>query len=212
MHGPVGSDQSRLDVSKDGVDPFEGRLFGGLRAAASLNLSVRASSRCDGGETRERIGDDVGAASKRRAREFANRHLSEADDAAKNDLIWLAVLGCCNGGDEGGFTRRTAPVFAGALATDIGVVHLHVAIETLGAVSLDHDLSELVFHRPGGRLRDAEPTPQLDAGDSLLRLGHQIHGFEPEPQRQLAGCENSPRLHRGLLAAGVALESGARRA
>ena len=118
MHGPVGSDQSRLDVSKDGVDPFEGRLFGGLRAAASLNLSVRASSRCDGGETRERIGDDVGAASKRRAREFANRHLSEADDAAKNDLIWLAVLGCCNGGDEGGFTRRTAPVFAGALATD----------------------------------------------------------------------------------------------
>ena len=91
------NDQSRLDVSKDGVDPFEGRLFGGLRAAASLNLSVRASSRCDGGETRERIGDDVGAASKRRAREFANRHLSEADDAAKNDLIWLAVLGCCNG-------------------------------------------------------------------------------------------------------------------
>ena len=36
-------------------------------------------------------------------------------------------------------------MFAGALATDIGVVHLHVAIETLGAVSLDHDLSELVF-------------------------------------------------------------------
>ena len=66
VHGPVGSDQSRLDVSKDGVNPFKGRLFGGLRTAASLNLNVRASGRCDGGEAGERIGDDVGVASKRR--------------------------------------------------------------------------------------------------------------------------------------------------
>ena len=50
VHSPVGCGQSRLDVSRDGVEPFEGRLFGGLRAATRLNLSVRASGRCDGGE------------------------------------------------------------------------------------------------------------------------------------------------------------------
>ena len=141
-----------------------------------------------------------------------DRHLSESDDAAKDDLIWLAVVGCCNGGNEGGFTRRTASVFAGALATDVGVVHLHVAIETLGAVALDHDLSELVFHRPGGRLRDAEPAPQLDAGDALLGLRDEIDRFEPEAQRQLAGGEYRPGLDRGLLAAGVALEQPPRAA
>jgi len=104
------------------LTPFECRLFGGLRAAASSNLSVRASSRFDGGETGKRIGDDVGVASKRRTREFTNRHFLEADDATKNDLIGFAVFGCRNSGDKGGFTRRAASGFAGARAAEISVV------------------------------------------------------------------------------------------
>lgn len=55
VHRPIGANQGRHDVPKHGVDLFEGWLFNRLRAAASLNLSVCASSRCDGGETGERI-------------------------------------------------------------------------------------------------------------------------------------------------------------
>jgi hypothetical protein len=54
VHRPIGANQSRLDVPKHGVGPFEGWLCNRLRAAASLNLSVCASSRCDGGETGQR--------------------------------------------------------------------------------------------------------------------------------------------------------------
>ena len=120
----VCSGQRRLDVSKDSVDPFEGQLFGGLGTAAGVNLSMRASSRFDSGKAGERIGDDIGFACERRRREFADRQLSETDDAPKNDLIWFAVFGSGNSGNERSLAPCAASRFDGAVAANIGVVLL----------------------------------------------------------------------------------------
>ena len=67
-HRPVGSHHRGLDVSEDGVHPFEGGLAGGLRAAAGWDRGVRAADFGDGCEAGEAVGDNRGTGVERRRR------------------------------------------------------------------------------------------------------------------------------------------------
>ena len=188
-----------------GVDPFEARVSRRFRAAAGLDRGMGASGLGHAGKAAEPIGHGVNACLKRRARKSGDRNFAEPGDAAKDDLIGFAIAGRGNGGQERRFSRGAASTGSGAAAADIGVVHLHVAFQSLGRVALHHDLGEFVFERPGGCLRDAEPPSKFETGDAFLGLGQQIHGLEPKAQPELAGREDRSRRDGCLFAAGIAL-------
>ena len=92
-HGSVGSNHCGLDVAKDGVDPFEARVFGRFRSAAGLDRGMGASCLGHAGKAAERIGHGVNACLKRRARKSGDLGFAEPGDAAKDDLtsIWSIV-------------------------------------------------------------------------------------------------------------------------
>src|ERR1019366_8308558 len=118
-HGSVGSNKRGLDVAQRGVDPFERGRLGGLRARAGDDRRVRASGLRHGGETFQAVGDDLGTALKRRARELGECEFTERLDAPQDDLMWLAVVRCLDCGDEGRLAHCAAPARAGTLAAEI---------------------------------------------------------------------------------------------
>ena len=71
-HGPVGSHHCGLDVAKDGVDPFEARVFGRFGSAAGFNQGVGVTRRSHGGKTAQCIGHGVNAGRKRRDSKFGD--------------------------------------------------------------------------------------------------------------------------------------------
>src|SRR6478609_7098685 len=103
-----------------------------------------------------------------------------------------------------------ARLAAGALATEISIIHLDAPIERGAVVVEAHDLGKLGLDLPACGLRRSEAAAELDRGDALLGLRDQVHGAEPHCQRQLRGVEDRAS-HRGRLTpAGVALEVAAR--
>ena len=59
-YGPVGSNQSGLDISKHGVNPFEGRFLGGLCAAAGYDWVCVHPAAMTAVKACKSIGNDVG--------------------------------------------------------------------------------------------------------------------------------------------------------
>ena len=89
-------------------------------------------------------------------------------------------VGRLDSGDERRLARRpAASLSAGAFAAEIGVVDLDPAGQTLGRITLKHDLLQLVFDLPGGGLRHPKATTQFDAGDALLGLRQVIDRTKP---------------------------------
>ena len=178
-HGAVGSNQRRLDVAERGVDPFESRGFGGLRSGARDDRRVRAAGLDDGREAFQAVGDDLGAAGKRRARKFAQRDFAERLHPPQDDLMRLAVVCRFDRRDERCLARRAAPGPPWTFTAKIGVVHLDLALQAFRCVSFEHDLREFVLHLPGRRLCDPQPARKFDAGYPLLGLREVIYGIEP---------------------------------
>ncbi len=73
----------------------------------------------------------------------------------------------------------------GVLPAPIGVVHLHDAGQRDALVALTHRLHQLVLQLPGGVLADAELACQLEQGDAVLGLRHQMDRKEPGGEREL---------------------------
>src|SRR5512144_2963217 len=90
------------------------------------------------------------------------------------------------------------PLAAGALAAEIGVIHLDAADDALGGIALHHHLLELVLGRPCRGLGDAEAPAELQAGDALLALGQMIEGAKPAAQRELGRREDGAGSERRL--------------
>src|SRR5512147_234311 len=104
-----------------------------------------------------------------------------------------------DGGDDRCLAGRAAPpLAAGALAAEIGVIHLDAADEALGGVALHHHLLELMLGRPCRGLGDAEAPAELQAGDALLALGQMIEGAKPAAQRELGRREDGAGSERRL--------------
>ena len=75
-------------------------------------------------------------------------------------------------GDERDLVLRAAPNLAArALATEVGVVNLHPAVELARVLTRTHDLHELVFHQPGGLVANAQVAYEFERGDVVLGLG-----------------------------------------
>src|SRR5205823_8387854 len=95
----------------------------------------------------------------------------------------------------------------GALAAEVGVVHLDPARELrLPGLARGHRPHQLVLDQPGRRLPHPEPPPELDRADPALALRQVIDGREPGGQRQLGVLEHGAGGERELLLAAVALE------
>src|SRR6185295_4992712 len=162
---------------------------------------------------RKAIGDDEGAGRDDALGQRLDALSLEASDATHLEACRSLTVRRLKRHDDCPLARAAAArLAAGALATEIGVVHLDAALERGPVIVEAHNLCELGLDLPCGRLRGAETATELDRGDALLSLRDQVHGTEPHCQGQLGGMKNGAGDLRCLFAAGVALEQLARRA
>src|SRR5512144_1524900 len=149
------------------------------------------AGRDNAAETRQTIADDGAAGIQAALGEGLDLAAPEAPHPAQLEAHRLALGRSLDGGDDRRLAGRAAsPLAAGALAAEIGVVHLDAADQALLGVALHHHLLELVLDRPRRRLGDAEAAAELQAGDALLALGQMIEGTKPAPQRKLGRRED----------------------
>ena len=209
--GPVGSGDGGLDVAESGIDPFEGGGFRRSRSRAGFDDRVVASSARDGGKAGEAVADDGAGGIEALPREGRDGGAAKAGDAPKLQADGLAFRRGLDRGHKRRFAGRAASALAArAFAADVGVVDLDAPAQPLGAVALEHDLTEFVLDLPGGGLRHPEAPTELDAGDPLFGLGQMVDGPEPDAQFQLGRGEDRSGDRRGLHPAGAALIEPAR--
>ena len=106
------------------------------------------------------------------------------------------------GGSPAGATAR-GPVVT--LAAHVGIVHLDPPGEDADLLPVEHDLHELVLHRPGGLVGHPDLPHQFQGRDGVFPLCEQVHGQEPGGQWQLGPVEDGPGREAGLPVAGMAL-------
>ena len=168
-YGSVGSNYCGLDVAKDGVDPFEARVFRRFRSAAGLDGGMGASCLSHAGKAAVPIRCGVNACLERRGRKSGDRRFAESLDAAKDDLIGFAIAGRGNGGHERRFPSGAAPASSGTAAAQIGVVHWTSPFNRLAALrssmtwaSLCLSVQAVVCVTPSRRPSSMLETPFLD--------------------------------------------------
>jgi hypothetical protein len=117
------------------------------------------------------------------------------------------AVGCClHRSDQRHFVlRASAHLATGALATQVGVIHLHPTFEHPVGLALAHDFGELVLDQPGRAIANTEQATQLQRRDIVLGLGEQLHGQKPHRQGQLAGSKDGAAEQAGLATAMTAL-------
>src|SRR5208337_241902 len=153
-------------IPQSGVDPLEA---GGARrggAGAGLDDLMGASGLGHSPEAGQAITDNLAGRIEAALGENRNRVIAEADAPAQLRLHRLALGRGFDGGDERGLAGcATAPLAAGALATEVGVVPFNPPAELLAGVALHHRLRQLVLDLPGGGLGHAEagrPSSMLE--------------------------------------------------
>jgi hypothetical protein len=87
----------------------------------------------------------------------------------------------------------------------IGVIDLDPPVQLPIRLALGHDLHELVLDPPRGGIAHPQQAPQFQGRDVVLGLGQEVHGLEPNRQRQFAGVKDRASGQAGLPVAGLAL-------
>lgn len=214
--GVVGAPDAVLDVSDGRVDPFEGGNPNGLRLTSRDHGAMAATRLRDGREAAEAVADQGGATRQQTRAQFLDFGLSEALDGPDFEALRAAVGGGFHRHHNGRLARRDAPPLAAmASAAEIAVIHLDTHVGSADGrlrFAFQHQLAQLVLHRPGGCLSDPEAARQFQAGDALLRLRDQIDRLEPVAQRQIGGMEDGACRQRYLSTASAALVEPAPRA
>src|SRR5512134_1586553 len=188
------------------IDPLEGGCQHRFAAGAGADRLVRAAGRGDAAEARQTIADDSAGGIQAALGQGFDLRTPEAPHPTQFEAHRPALDGDLDGGDDRRLAGRAAsPLAAGALAAEVGVIHLDAADEALGGVALHHHLLELVLDRPCRGLGDTEATAELQAGDALLALGQVIEGAKPAPQHKLGRREDGASSERRLPPAGGAL-------
>ena len=85
---------------------------------------------------------------------------------------------------------RTAPGLAASqFATEIGIVHLDVAVQGLPGIPFDHGLHQFLLDQPSGRVTDAQLPFQSQGGQAGLSLADQVDRQKPDCQFQVGALE-----------------------
>ena len=95
---------------------------------------------------------------------------------------------------------------ARALASQVGVVHLHTPGELARLFAQPHDLQQLVFEQPRGSIANPEVALELQRRDAVLGLRQQVHCQEPAGQFQLGRLEDRAANQTALMAASQTLD------
>ena len=208
----VGAVQGVLDVADDRVEPAEVLEFdAGCPAAGNHGLVLNAGLG-DAAEATQPVADGDAIGIEELLAPGSQFGLTKAlDDVhAQRHRVTIVALG--QGSDERGLVRRAAPGrLPVAFPAPVHVFDLDHATEAVLRVALEHDLQQLVLHAPSRLVGHPELTLELQRGDAVFLLGEQIHGQEPDGQRQLAVGKDRSRGERGLVAAVSALQQSARR-
>lgn len=131
----------------------------------------------------------------------------EAGDTPDLDVLGLAVRRRLDGQHDRLLAGAAPAHFSpSARAAQIPVVHFDAAFEPPVVACESHHLGELrldLLLRGPGR---AEAAVELRRGDALFGRRDQIHGAEPDGERQLRRFSDGACYRRPLALSGVALE------
>lgn len=202
----VSAGQRGLEVTQHSVHPQELRQISRLAVPDDHRL-VGASCGGDGGETTQTVADDCAAWGQGRLGPLANGIGGESADQVELQESWPVLVVQRQGGHERDLVLRTSARFtAHALATEVGVVNLNDALESVDALARGHGAVDLVVQQPGGGVAHAELALHRQRRQTRLGLADQVDGQEPRGQRQLGVLEQAAGGQRGLMPAADALE------
>ena len=179
VEGVVSTPEGPLEIAQEGIDRPELRQSGAGFATAGDHALMLGAHDLNGPEAPQPVGDHGGRGRDRARSEDRSLLVCEGLLAQVHELR-LPVGRGLNRCDERDLVLRAAPDLpARALATQVGVVYLHSALELAGVLAFAHDLHELVLHEPGGLVANAQVAHEFERGDVVLGLGQQLHRQEP---------------------------------
>ena len=188
---------------------LKGGDLDGLDATSGDDWLVAAARLGDGAKAAQGVADHGGAGDQGAQAELFDLGLAEALDGVQLEAQRVALDGGFHRHDEGRLAGSpTAALAAATGATEIGIVHLHALVgpaDGFLGLAVQHDLGQLLLDFPGGGLGYPEAAGELKARDTLLGLGDQVDGLEPDDQVQLGGMEDGAGGQGNLMAAGAAL-------
>ena len=205
IEGLVDTTEGTVEVAQEGIDRSGLWQPGAGFAAAGDRALMLGTYNLDGAVA---LQPGYRSGRRRERRAGGRRHLLDGERRlAQAHELRLTVGHGLNCSGEGHLVLRAAPYpVGGALATVVGVVDLHPAIELARVLALPHDLHELVFHEPGRLVTNAQVALAFVRSDVVLGSGQQVHGQEPARQRQRGRLEDGVADGAALAPAGGALE------
>jgi hypothetical protein len=207
----VGAVDHRLGVGDHGVDPPKAGQIARL-AVADDDEAVGAAGLDDPGEAGQAVAEHVAAGPQVGAGPRGHRTAGEAGDGAELGTHGPAVVADFDSRDERHLVLRASTGGAWALATQVGIVELDVALQRALGVGLCHRLHDLVVQQPGRPVVHAQLPLQRQGRQAGLGLADEVHGQQPGAQRKLRAVHHRAGGHRGLMAAGATLQHTSTRA
>lgn len=197
--GAIGAGQCGLQVAQEDVDALKAFvLSAGTPAAGDDGLmDARLLGRDEACQT---VGDDRGGPGDMGAAELGHGR-EPVRDGRQTDAVRLAAQHLHRHDEWHLVLRASAGPAAGALSTQVRVIHLDAAGELPILLDEVHGLADLVLEHPGRGVEDAELAVQLQGRDAVLGGADQLHGQEPRPQRQLRVLQDSSDDQAALAAA-----------
>ena len=196
----VAAAQTRLEVTEYGVDPLE--LGQVLRfALADDGWLMRTTCTAHRTEAGQSIGEHGAARSQMGLGPLADCDHAEARDRREFDAQGVALVTEGDGGDERDLVLRAPADFAtAALAAQVGIIDLDLAIENVTRLTIGHRLHQFVVDEPSGRIAHPEVALECERRQSGLGLADQVDRQEPGGQRQFRTLKDGAGNQRGLMA------------
>ena len=198
--------QTGLEVTEYGVDPLE--LGQVLRLALADNgRLMRTTCTAHRAETGQSIGEHSAARGQMCFGPLADCDQVETRDRSEFDAQGVALVTEGDGGDERDLVLRAPADFAtAALAAQVGIIDLDLAIEHVTRLTIGHRLHQLVVDEPSGRIAHPEVALECERRQSGLGLADQVDREEPGRQRQFGALHHGAGDQRRLMSTRLALE------
>ena len=197
--------QGSFEIAEQDVEPLERRdLSAGFPFWREDDLVFIAQS-FQHVETEQAIGEHTAARSNCALRPWRRGGKRKAVHRVETHALRPAI-NHLNGGHKRDFVLRPASGFAAsALASQIGIVDAHVALQRLIFLALAHGLIQFMFHQPSRLPGDPKLAHHGQRGDVGLGLGHEVDRKVSGGQRQRGVLHHRAGAQTDLVAADLAL-------
>lgn len=180
-----------LQVDQPRVDPGETRQLSRF-ASAHDNVGVCIAAVDDASQAAKPVAERASARQQRHARPVGDGRAGEADDRGElgeRRPVLRVGLHC---GRERRVAGRAATGLVRPIATEVGVVDDHAALQRHLGVGRRHDSHVLVMQQPRGVVAHAQFALERQRRRTRLGLADDEHGEEPSTKRQLRMLHTVP--------------------